>query len=83
MPDLLPSMTSEGYTSYALSFRDPGDRPPIRLNWSTRALCILLIGGILALGILPSRVLNTLSTSVAAATGTPVPAAPAVANASH
>ena len=64
-------------------FRDPGDRPPIRLNWSTRALCILLIGGILALGILPSRVLNTLSTSVAAATGTPVPAAPAVANASH
>jgi len=61
-------------------FRDPGDRPPIHLNWSTRALCILLIGGILALGILPSRVLNTLSTSVAAATGTHAPATSAVAD---
>jgi NADH:ubiquinone oxidoreductase subunit 2 (subunit N) len=46
-------------------FRDPGDRPPIRLDWPTRALCVLLIGGILALGIAPARVLNTLSTSVA------------------
>jgi NADH-quinone oxidoreductase subunit N len=46
-------------------FRDPGDLPPIPLSWSTRALCILLMGGILALGILPARFMNTLSTSVA------------------
>ena len=35
-------------------FRDPGDRPPIRLDWPTRALCVLLIAGILALGIAPA-----------------------------
>jgi NADH-quinone oxidoreductase subunit N len=46
-------------------FRDPGDRPPIHLDWPTRALCVLLIGGILALGIAPARVLDALSTSVA------------------
>jgi len=31
-------------------FRDPGDLPPIRLDWSTRALWHALIVGILALG---------------------------------
>jgi NADH-quinone oxidoreductase subunit N len=46
-------------------FRDPGDLPPIRLNWPTRALCVLLIGGILALGIAPARVLDQISVSVA------------------
>jgi NADH:ubiquinone oxidoreductase subunit 2 (subunit N) len=46
-------------------FRDPGDRPPIHLDWPTRALCLLLIGGILALGIAPGRILSTLSASVA------------------
>src|ERR1022692_1771003 len=46
-------------------FRDPGDRPPIRLDWPTRALCVFLISGILALGIAPARVLDTLSTAVA------------------
>jgi NADH-quinone oxidoreductase subunit N len=46
-------------------FRDPGDLPPIRLDWPTRALCVLLIGGILVLGIAPARVLDTISTSVA------------------
>ncbi|MCX6923238.1 MAG: proton-conducting transporter membrane subunit, partial [Verrucomicrobia bacterium] len=50
-------------------FRDPGERPPIHLDWSTRALCVLLMVGILALGVFPSRVLNTLSSSVVAATG--------------
>ncbi len=48
-------------------FRDPGDLPPIRLDWPTRALCVLLIAGILALGIAPARVLDTISTSVAGA----------------
>jgi NADH-quinone oxidoreductase subunit N len=46
-------------------FRDPGERPTIRLNWPTRALCLLLITGILALGIAPGRVLSKLQTSVA------------------
>jgi NADH-quinone oxidoreductase subunit N len=46
-------------------FRDPGDLPPIRLDWPTRALCVLLIAGILALGIAPGRVLDTISVSVA------------------
>jgi len=53
-------------------FRDPGDLPPIRLDWPTRALCVALIAGILALGVAPARVLDTISTSVARANfGTP------------
>jgi NADH-quinone oxidoreductase subunit N len=44
-------------------FRDPGDLPPIRLDWPARVLCVLLIAGILALGIAPGRVLDTISTS--------------------
>jgi NADH-quinone oxidoreductase subunit N len=62
-------------------FRDPGDRPPIHLDWPTRALCVLLIAGILALGIAPARVLDVLSTSVVAVTGVPPPTTSAVANA--
>jgi NADH-quinone oxidoreductase subunit N len=62
-------------------FRDPGDRPPIHLDWPTRVLCILLIGGILALGVAPARVLNTLSTSVANL-NPPAPTS-AVANSAH
>ena len=46
-------------------FRDPGDHPPIRLDWATRALCVVLIAGILGLGVAPAGVLNTLSNSVA------------------
>jgi NADH-quinone oxidoreductase subunit N len=48
-------------------FRDPGNLPAIRLDWPTRVLCVALIGGILALGIAPARVLDTISTSVAQA----------------
>jgi NADH-quinone oxidoreductase subunit N len=55
-------------------FRDPGERPPIRLEWATRALCVLLIGSILALGVVPAAVLDKLSTSVAAATAGQIPA---------
>ena len=62
-------------------FRDPGDRPPIHLDWPTRALCVLLMAGILALGIAPARVLDVLSTSVAAVTGAPPPTISTVANA--
>jgi NADH-quinone oxidoreductase subunit N len=49
-------------------FRDPGSLPAIRLDWPTRALCVLLIGGILALGILPSPVIDRLQRSVAQVT---------------
>jgi NADH-quinone oxidoreductase subunit N len=64
-------------------FRDPGERLPIRLDWPTRALCGLLIAGILALGIAPARVLDTLSTSVVAVTGPAAPAASALVNVSR
>ncbi len=61
-------------------FRDPGDLPPIKLNWSTRALCVLLIAGILALGVAPGSVLDTISASVARANlGSPAASALAVA----
>ena len=62
-------------------FRDPGDLPAIRLDWQTRALCVLLIAGILALGILPTHVMKTISTGIAQLNPTPpapVPSALAV-----
>jgi NADH-quinone oxidoreductase subunit N len=46
-------------------FRDAPEPAPIRITWSTRLACVVLIGGILALGIAPARVISTLSTSVA------------------
>jgi len=46
-------------------FRDPGDLPAIRLDWPTRALCLLLITAILGLGVAPTTILGTISTSVA------------------
>jgi NADH-quinone oxidoreductase subunit N len=46
-------------------FRDPGQLPAISLDWPTRALCLALITGILALGIAPAKVLEVLSKSVA------------------
>ena len=60
-------------------FRDPGDLPIIRLDWPTRALCVLLMGGILVLGVAPARVLNTISTSIARANLMPVGVPSAVA----
>lgn len=60
-------------------FRDGGDLPPIRLTWSTRLLCVLLIGGILALGVVPGRVLDTISISVAKAYPGAQPPTPALA----
>jgi NADH-quinone oxidoreductase subunit N len=56
-------------------FRDPGNLPVIQLDWPTRALCLVLIAGILALGVAPARVLNTISTAVAQMNSAPpVPA---------
>jgi NADH-quinone oxidoreductase subunit N len=63
-------------------FRDPGDLPLIHLDWPTRALCIVLISGILALGVAPARVLDTISTSVAGMNLT-LPAAAAVVDNSN
>ena len=60
-------------------FRDPGDLPVIRLNWPTRALCLLLIGGILALGIVPSPLIDRLQRSVAQITHVAPPPTSAVA----
>ncbi len=61
-------------------FRDPGNLAPIKLNWSTRTLCVLLIAGIVVLGVAPARVLDTISTSVARANlGSPAASALAVA----
>jgi NADH-quinone oxidoreductase subunit N len=52
-------------------FRDPVDSQPIRLDWPTRLACICLMAGILALGVAPARVLDTISTSIAKANFTP------------
>jgi NADH-quinone oxidoreductase subunit N len=59
-------------------FRDAGNLAPIQLDWPTRVLCILLIGGILALGVAPTRVLGTISTSVAGLNITSPPTAAVV-----
>jgi NADH-quinone oxidoreductase subunit N len=59
-------------------FRDPGNLPAIQLDWPTRVLCLLLIGGILGLGVAPTRVLGTISTSVAGMNITPAPTAAVV-----
>lgn len=61
-------------------FRDAGNLPAIKLDWTTRALCIALISGILALGIAPAKVIDTISLSVAQTT-TNLPHAPAFAGA--
>ncbi len=55
-------------------FRDPTEAAPILLDWRTRALCIGLIAGILALGIVPSRVMDTLTASVSTLHAAPVTA---------
>jgi len=47
-------------------FRDAGERPPIAISWPTRALCLLLMAGILLLGVAPARVLDTISSSLPA-----------------
>jgi NADH-quinone oxidoreductase subunit N len=50
-------------------FRDPAPaQAPIRLDWSTRAACVLLITGIVALGVLPGRIMSTITTAMAYAT---------------
>jgi NADH-quinone oxidoreductase subunit N len=57
-------------------FRDPAGQPAVALNATTRAVCLLLIAGILVLGVAPSWLLETLSSSIA---GMNVPPGPASA----
>jgi NADH-quinone oxidoreductase subunit N len=52
-------------------FRDPGDLPAIRLDWATRAVCVLLMAGILAMGVIPGRMIDTISESVASVVASP------------
>jgi NADH-quinone oxidoreductase subunit N len=41
------------------------DQAPIALNWPTRVLCVVLIVGIVALGVAPGVVIDTISSSLA------------------
>ncbi len=52
-------------------FRDAGDRPVIRLDFATRALCVVLMAAIIGLGVAPAKVLNTISASIGKATTQP------------
>jgi NADH-quinone oxidoreductase subunit N len=54
-------------------FREAEDRPAVVLDGSTRALCVLLIVGVLVLGLAPNPVLNAISASLLNL-GLPVPA---------
>ncbi len=45
-------------------FRDPEDRPDVAVDAATRALCVALIAGILALGILPEPILAAIRSSL-------------------
>jgi NADH-quinone oxidoreductase subunit N len=44
--------------------REAGDQPPIATRWSTRALCLLLIAGVLLLGLAPAGILDRISSSL-------------------
>lgn len=45
-------------------FRDPEDRPNVAVDAATRALCVALIAGIVALGILPEPILAAIRSSL-------------------
>jgi NADH-quinone oxidoreductase subunit N len=46
-------------------FRDAGDLPAIQLDGPTRAVCVLLIVGILVLGVVPATVIDAITSSLA------------------
>jgi NADH-quinone oxidoreductase subunit N len=50
-------------------FRDAGERPLIPLGASLRVLCLILLAANLGLGILPGRVLESISSSLVGVTG--------------
>lgn len=45
-------------------FRDPGDRPDVAVDAATRTLCVALIAGIVAMGILPEPILAAIRSSL-------------------
>jgi NADH-quinone oxidoreductase subunit N len=55
-------------------FREPGDRPLIAVGLPVRVLCLVLLAANLGLGILPGRVLESISTSLAGVSGLDQPA---------
>jgi NADH-quinone oxidoreductase subunit N len=61
----------DGFAILATCLRSTG--------WPTRALCVVLIGGILVLGVAPTRILGTISTSVAGLNSPLAPPAAATA----
>ncbi|MBE2215645.1 MAG: NADH-quinone oxidoreductase subunit N, partial [Opitutaceae bacterium] len=46
-------------------FRDPVETAPISLDWSTRALCVILLVGIVALGVKPAFMIDAIAKSLA------------------
>lgn len=46
--------------------REPGNHPDIVLSWPTRAICLVLIAAILALGVVPGTILEVLGSSLLA-----------------
>ncbi len=46
-------------------FRDPVEASPLALDWPTRALCVILIAAIVALGVKPSLMIDTIAESLA------------------
>lgn len=46
-------------------FRESANQPSIALDWPTRALCVALIVGLLALGLAPGRLLDAVAASLA------------------
>jgi len=45
-------------------FRDAAESTPIALDWSTRALCVVLLVGIIGLGVQPSAMIETIARSL-------------------
>jgi NADH-quinone oxidoreductase subunit N len=48
-------------------FRDPGELPAIKLDWTTRVACVLLIGAIVTLGVIPNGFMTQVSNAIAKA----------------
>jgi NADH-quinone oxidoreductase subunit N len=53
------------YVVRTACFGGDTDQPPIALTWSTRVLCVLLMGGVIGLGVAPGRFLELIATSLA------------------
>lgn len=52
--------------------RDAGEVAPIRLTATTKSLCVILIGGVVLLGVLPGRLLDGLSSALTFVRAAPI-----------